>query len=464
MAVDYDLVILGGTPEGVVAAATAARYGGRVALVLQGLDGRRSPLQMQGLLRQTPSALPTDSKTLRPQWQWQRAQQQAELIAACLTEADQSQLALQGVDIVDDSGEIVRDRPLTVATSARQLTTRAILIATGNRASLPALNGLTTLPYETPQSLLQRDELPTSVAIVGSSPAGLALAQGLRRWQIPVTLITPQSSLLVDEDPDLADWLLAVLRAQGADIQLDSRVTAVNSAETGIILHVADKRLTASTLVIAAPPVPNTEHLGLTVCMPAERGIPVNAYLQTKHPQIYACGSVIGGYELPAIARQEANWAVQNALFWKRQRVDYTCLPYDLPTHPPMARVGLSEPQALRRYQPDQLLISRQPLHHNSQAQWQACITGFCKLIAHQDGRILGAHGAGPAANEWVQTVALLMANKIPWWQLAHFSTLPDSLTDILRQTAQTWERDRWQVGRWRRDWAENWCNWRRSR
>ncbi|MEM9505042.1 MAG: hypothetical protein AAGA01_13920, partial [Cyanobacteria bacterium P01_E01_bin.43] len=91
MAVDYDLVILGGTPEGLDAAAQAARLGARVALIRQGLDGRRSPLQMQGLLQTNPNdhlSPPADSP-LSP-WQW--AVQRATLIAETLTQDDWQQL------------------------------------------------------------------------------------------------------------------------------------------------------------------------------------------------------------------------------------------------------------------------------------------------------------------------------------------------------------------------------------
>ncbi|MEM7650334.1 MAG: hypothetical protein AAF283_14225 [Cyanobacteria bacterium P01_A01_bin.70] len=173
---------------------------------------------------------------------------------------------------------------------------------------------------------------------------------------------------------------------------------------------------------------------------------------------------MLGGDDLPAIARQEAHCAVHNALFWNRQRIDYSTIPYALPTQPTMAQVGLTEPQARQRYSDSQLLVAQQPLYQNPKAQWRNATRGFCKLLAHRDGHLIGAHGVGPEATEWMQTVALLMAQRTPWWQLTNFPALPDSFTEILRQTTQQWERDRWQPGGWRYDWAENWHNWRRSR
>lgn len=469
MAVDYDLVILGGTPEGYEAATQAMRYGARVALILQDLEGARSPLYERGLLQLTPDhplAKPSSSSTVTA-WQW--AKQQAALIADTLTGNALQELMVQGVDVIAERGKIIRDRPVTVTTVTRKLTTRTVLIATGNQCRAPSLTGLDDIAYDTPTTFWRREHLPTSTVILGGQPEGLALAQWLASWQVTVTVVTAQTELLHQEDPEISDWLAAQLRAAGIDLRLGAQVVEVGQpttdmAESAIALKLTDDIITASTLVVAARPLPNTDGLGLEHCLARPSKLTVNPFLQTAHSRIYACGAAIGGYELPAIARQEAQLAVHNALFWQRRRVDYSTLPYDLPTQPPMARVGLTEPQAIKRFGADQVLVAKQSLYDNPAAQWRDSTVGFCQLIAHRDGRLLGGHGVGPEAQEWVQTVALLITNKVPWWRMANFPALPYSLTELLRQTAQQWEGDRWQPGQWRRDWAENWCNWRRSR
>lgn len=469
MAVEYDLVILGGTPEGYSAAAEAMRYGARVALILQDLEGARSSLIHRGLLQLTehPTVGRPPDESVISAWQW--AKQRAMLIADTLTQDTAQQLMVQGVDVIAERGQIVRDRPLTLATVTRQLTTRAVIVATGSRCSIPSLPGLDPVPYDTPTTFWQREHLPPSVAIIGSSPQGLVLAQWLAHQQVKVVLVTLSKHLLSQEDPDVSAWLMAQLRADGVDLRLGTRAVEVSqhlpeSPEPAIAIKLTDDVITTAALVVASRPVPHIAGLGLEKCWASDRPMTANAFLQTAHPQIYLCGAAIGGYELPAIAQQEAHWAVQNALFWPRCRADYRAMPYDLPTQPPLARVGFTEPQAQQRFGSDDILVIRQSLYHNPPAQWRESTVGFCKLIAHRDGRLLGCHGVGPEAPEWVQTVAALIAQKTPWWQLANLPTLPYSLTDLLRQAAQQWDSDRWQPGQWRRDWAENWCNWRRSR
>lgn len=457
MTVDYDVVILGGTPEGYEAAQYAAHLGARVAWVLQGPGCQASLSAILGAMG-TAQSMPT------LQWQWRV--QRVQLMLDVLTSDSLSALMIQGVDVISETGHVASDRPLTVKTPSRHLTSRAILLATGQNPRPPAIPGLEGVPYMTPDAFLWRKTLPQSVAILGSTPTALVLCQLLCRWRVAVTLITPVKQLLMREDPDISQWITAQLQADGATLCLATTVTQVMSGAASLTLQLANEtEVEVETLVVATFQPDLTDLCLEPLIQQLDTALPlaVNAHLQTAHPRIYACGSVLGGDNMAAIARQEARLAIENAVFWNRRRIDYCTVPYDILTQPAMARVGLTEFQANRRYPAENLHIYRQDLYDNPKAQWRNATIGFCKVIAHRNGQILGAHGVGPEANEWVQTLALLMAQKVPWWKIAQFPTLPHSLTEILSQATQRWERDRWQPGKWRRDWAENWFNWRRS-
>ena len=464
MAVEYDLVVWGGTPEGCYAARHAVQLGARVALVLQGLDGRRLPLQTLGALWTTRPPVLGDLPPEDAQATWRWAIQRAALIANTLTSDGLQQLRLQGVDVIAEYGHLMGGRSLQVVTAHRQLTTRAVLLATGSVPQVPAIPGLAWIPYETPETLLQQETLPASVAVLGSAPLALALCQTLCRWGVAVTLMTPATDLLHREDPAISRWITAQLQAEGVQLRLGSTIEAIATQATRYSLRLPSETVTVGTVVVGASYRPHLVGMNLEKFLNDEHSLTVNAYLQTQHPRIYACGSILGGYGMAAIAHQEALIAVENALFWNRRRIDYGTVSYDLPTQPPMARVGLTETQARQRYGETDLLIHRQPLYENPKAHWLESTTGFCKLIAHRKGQILGIHGVGPEANEWVQMVGWLMAHNVPWQAVASHPLLPYGLGDIVRQATEQWARDRWQPGQWRRDWAENWFNWRRSR
>lgn len=459
MAIEYDLVILGATPEGVYAAERATQFGARVALILQGLDGRRSSITLHSLFASMQA-----SHHVSAVRSWEALLQKAARVAETLTAEDFQRLMVQGCDVIAETGHLLSDRPLIVETPSRQLTTRAVLLAIDSRPLKPQIQGLGSIPYETIETFLGRERLSDSAIILGGYPNGIALAQLLRRWGVAVTLITSKPQLLGAEDLDVSDWITAQLRAEGIRLYLNTQVEEVMAEDTTILLKLPHKTVSAKELIVAAKPVPHLAQTSLETWFSNDRPVSVNAFLQTYRPRIYACGGILGGYDLSAIARQEAHLAVENALFWNRRRINYHVLPYALPTYPEMARVGLTETQAHQRYGQKEVLIARQFLYDNPKAQWRGETIGFCKIIAHQNGHLLGGHGVGPEASEWIQTLSWLMAQNTPWWQIARIPNLPYSFATLLQQATQQWECDRWQQGQWRRNWAENWCNWRRSR
>jgi pyruvate/2-oxoglutarate dehydrogenase complex dihydrolipoamide dehydrogenase (E3) component len=464
MAVEYDWVILGGTAEGQAAAQRAATYGARVAWVLQELPGLRSHLESQ-VAWQALSPYTMGNHTAEQLAAWQHAQQQIRLTARILTQTDAADLLRQGVDVIAEKGKLVGDRPLQIMTPTRSLSTRGLLLATGSQPSQATIPGISSVPSATPEEFLQQTSLPESVVIIGAAPSGLTLAQLLTRWGVAVTVVTMQSSLLPWEDPAITQWLQAQLQTEGVKLHLGVEVMGIAATPTGQVrVNCHDRLVIAEALVVAGKSVTNLAGIGLESWLGHDRPLLTNQFLQTHHPRIYACGSVMGGAEAPAIARHEAHLATDNGLFWNRQRINYHALPYSLPTQPEMARVGYTEPQARKRYGNAAILVTQIPWYATPKAHWYDSTVGFCKLIAHRHGPILGAHGVGPEASEWIQAIALTMQHRIPWFAIAQTATLPDSLTDILQQTAYRWECDRWQPGQWRRDWAENWFNWRRSR
>jgi pyruvate/2-oxoglutarate dehydrogenase complex dihydrolipoamide dehydrogenase (E3) component len=226
------------------------------------------------------------------------------------------------------------------------------------------------------------------------------------------------------------------------------------------------RRWIADRLLIGTSPRPaladlNLPAVGLRL---KNQAILVNRYLQTRHPYIYACGAVLGGDCLPVVARHEAAVAVDNALFWNRRTTRYDQLPYTLLTQPEFCRVGMTIAQAQQRYGPKAVNSYDAVLDGNRKAQALGNTTGFCRLVTHRRGHLLGAHLVGLQASEWGQVLAIARQHRFTLQDLAQLPTLPQTLTDLVRQAAAPWERDRWQPGQWRRDWAENWFNWRRSR
>ncbi|HEY9878449.1 MAG TPA: NAD(P)/FAD-dependent oxidoreductase [Leptolyngbyaceae cyanobacterium] len=474
MAVDYDLVIVGETLEAREAAAIASRQGARVALVLS-VDRLQTSLQVdllgQVLTHWGNSSAATQegspsSPTLEADRGWPMLRQAVEM-AGQLAHPHLSleSLAMQGIDVVTDAGYFSPKPRLVFTTEQRTLTARAYLIACGSHSVIPAIPGLAESAYITLETLLSLETQPQSLAILGRSSAAIALAQTFSNLGIQVTLITRGERLLPKEDPDVSQFIETLLIAAGVDVRLESRVERVQSKENSVVIQLTGSApILVERLLLATGPRPAVQGLNLerVGVQQDSFGLQVNSRLQTTHPRIYAAGSVLGDSRQGSFARHEIQIALHNALYFPTRSLNRHILPYTLGITPELGRVGLTEMQAHQAYGADtQVCLST--ASESVKAHLQEDTIGFCKLVAHRNGKILGASLIGPQAGDLVQSLAMLMAEKGKMSRLATFPAVPHTLTELLTHTAQQWQQTRWQPGRWRRDWSENWFNWRRS-
>jgi pyruvate/2-oxoglutarate dehydrogenase complex dihydrolipoamide dehydrogenase (E3) component len=480
MAVEYDVIILGGTPAGAIAADRAVRWGARVAWVWQGNDLGRCHRQQRGVVWGSRwrhqadwvahlglTAPPTPEPTA-----WSTVQRWAAVIADLPCQPLTEQLTVAGVDILPGVGQVVGDRPLQVAVGDRVLSSRSLLLALAGDSPthLPRPLGEPPLamadgPYLTVETLVQQPHPPRSLVVLGQDPGALALAPALAVWGTTVTVVTAAPRLLPGEDGDVAQWLTAQLQGRGIEIVTGVQPQRLVPTATGVELTWGDRVLGAAALLLALPRQPDWTALGplAAILQPSAAGVTVNRYLQTRHPRIFACGGTLGGYDLPAIQGYEATVAIANALFWPRRPVDYAQQPYSLDTTPTFARVGLTEAQARRRYG-TAVRVYRAPWHDQGSAHWGGITTGFCKLVTNPKGQLLGAHLVGPEAPTLVQGLAWAKAAGQSLGDLARGGGDPDGPVAMVQAAIAQYQGDRWQPGIWRRDWAENWCHWRRSR
>lgn len=467
--VDYDLVILGGAPEGRIAALTATAMGARVALVeppgrwqqqrqtdylLQGLRqvGQQRQSAAAAFWSQSGGGSLDWSRLLR--WSAIAAESEASIVSAAV-------LGARGVDLIlAPPVQLASSPSVRVATQQRRLLGRGLLIATGTVPDYPNPNRQAALSGA-PDCLYQHSALPQRIAIFGGSLTALAWAQALRAAGAEVSLIAPR--LLPGEDSDIRRLLLGQLTAEGIGVTPSS---SAEKAERQLSLHI-QKPPPDCCLVLSPQQVAWSQQLA-AAGIPLQTGrLCVNRYLQTAQSRVFACGSVLGGLDHSALAALEAETAVHNALFWPRRTIQYQTFPYSSQTQPPVGRVGLTEVQARQRYGGEVQVLTASAANAAS-LNAEIPHPSFCKLICLENGRLLGAHLLGVGAGEVAYGLALWLksgtsVDRLPsrW---AHFEALSPTLTSLLQRAVSQRRQARWQIGSWRRDSAENWFNWRRSR
>jgi len=341
-----------------------------------------------------------------------------------------------GVEVIYGEGQF-RDRQ-TFEVNGRQLKARTYLIATGGRPGLPPITGLKEAGYLTNLTVFDIDQRPHSLAVIGAGPIGCELGQAFARLGSQVTIIASHDRILSKEDPEAARVVQAQMEAEGIQILTETRAQAV-VVEGGQKVVITDQgdRLAIDEILVATGRVPNVETLNLQAAgvEVGKAGVMVNAKLQTTNPKIYAAGDVIGGYLFTHVAGYEGAVAMQNALVLPTKKADYRVIPWATFTQPELARVGLTEEQARKRYG-DDLMILRHDFDHVDRALAEGAGIGFAKFVTRKNGEILGAHIVGPAAGELIHEVVLAMSYKLKVGALKSIIHVYPTLAEINSKTA----------------------------
>jgi len=497
MAVDYDIVIIGGSPAGRYAATAAARLGAIVALVepslREGVTTAIAPhaltqlgqiVQQLSLLKEVAGA--TSGKPLSHASQfgihssptgapensgesvrWAEAMQWALGVVSNLEEQHSpSVLASLGVEVIVGNGQFQSLPHSAFAVNGRSLRARAYLLATGYRPTIPNIEGLQTTGYLTAADIWQRlnsQKPPKKWAIIGGDPVGIQMAQTMSRLGFNVTLVVRRPHILPQEDLEAAQLVQATLEAEGVRLLTETPVTQVLQIQDKKWIQAGDEAIEIDEILLAAGQVSNVESLNLEAVGVKlhRRGVQLNEKLQTTNPHIYACGSASGGYHAN-IANYEARIALRNALFFPLFKVDYRSIPWAIFSDPVLARVGLTEAQARRRYTTNKVLVLRQYFKTLAAAQLRVEMTGICKLIVLRNGEILGATLVGPQAGELIQVIALAMRQGLKMGAIAKLAPVYPTMSEIFEQTSAAWNQQRLTNNTRLQDFLESFFNLRR--
>ncbi len=349
--------------------------------------------------------------------------------------------SLEGLEIIKAHGRLAgRDgAAFVVQAGERSLRASRVVLNTGTRPFTPPIPGLSDVPYLDNESLLELDELPRKLLIIGGSYIGLEMGQIFRRLGSKVAVVETGPRLTSREDADISAAIAGMLREEGIDIHAGEAIERVAPGDTaqGVCIQLTGGTVIGgSHLLVATGRVPNTDDLGLeTIGLPTNaRGyIQTNLRLETAVAGVWALGDINQRGAFTHTSYHDHEILAENLAGGRRSADDRTGI-YAMFTDPPLGHVGMYEAEARSLVaQGRRISQAVHAMKDVSRAKEESETTGLVKLLIDEDsGHFLGATILGIQADEIIQAIGLVMASGGTWRAVRDALPVHPTVTEFL--------------------------------
>jgi NAD(P) transhydrogenase len=283
------------------------------------------------------------------------------------------------------------------------LRAEAVLIATGSRPYRPPEVDFSHARVFDSDTILKLDRDPKSITIYGAGVIGCEYASIFRNFGIKVNLVNQRGKLLSFLDDEIIDALAYFLRDQGIVIRHNEEYERIETAEDGVVLHLASgKKLKTDILLWANGRTGNSQDMGLdSLGIEADhRGyLLVNDSYQTAVPHIYAAGDLIGPPALASASYDQGRAAAMHAVTGSCPSRSAQSVPAGIYTSPEISCIGRTEAELTLAKVPYE--VGHAQFRSLARAQITGQTVGMLKLLFHRDSlELLGIHCFGDQASE----------------------------------------------------------------
>jgi pyruvate/2-oxoglutarate dehydrogenase complex dihydrolipoamide dehydrogenase (E3) component len=352
--------------------------------------------------------------------------------------------ATKGLDLLMGEASFTGPHSIEVRMNdagSQSLIADKIFINAGARPSKPEVEGMDEVAYLDSTSIMELDQLPGHLLVMGGGYIGCEFGQMFRRFGSEVTIVHRSARPLSNEDPDVADEVASLFREDGMTLLLNSEVLRADRNESDIRLTVrtpeGEQTLTGSHLLVGVGRTPNTERLNLPAAgvETDKRGfITVNERLETNVPGVYAIGDVNGGPQFTHISYDDFRIIRANLIEGGDATTRNRLVPYTVFIDPQLGRVGLTETEARKRGL--NIRVAKLPMAHVARAIEMSETRGFIKAVVEDDtNQILGCAVLGVEGGELMAMFEIALMGRLPYTVLkegifAH-PTMAESLNSL---------------------------------
>lgn len=274
-----------------------------------------------------------------------------------LREKNYAKVTGAGAVVIDGEASFVDAHTVRIAGADgdQTVTAERIFINTGALPFVPPIKGAAESTHVyTSETMMDLDELPEKLVIIGGGYIGLEFASYYANFGSAVTVIQDGTAFIPREDAEIAARVLQHTKDRGIHILMGAKVQRIeDSAEAAnVVVQTADgeKTLAANAILIATGRRPNIEGLNLAaagVAVTEHGAVAVDEHLRTNVPHIWAMGDVAGGLQFTYISLDDFR-IVKDQLVGSSTRTTANrgAVPYSVFLDPPLSRVGMTEAQA----------------------------------------------------------------------------------------------------------------------
>lgn len=418
----FDVAVIGAGPGGYNAAALAANNGLKTVLFeeknLGGVCLNEGCIPTKALLysanmldsmRETKKYGITIEGEVVPDYKRIVARKQK--IVRKLVAGVKQKMSAAGVEVVEARAVLAGESEglVKILANETEYFAKHVILATGSETFIPPIQGLDQVNYWTSREALDAKELPARILIVGGGVIGMEFVSVFNSMGCEVSVVEMMPKILGPMDSEISSLLQAEYEKRGVKFYLNTKVVAASNEGLTIELPDGTKQLLeGDQIMVSAGRRSEVNGLGLeTLGIVPNRGIPVNEYLLTSHPQVYAIGDVNGTSLLAHTAIREGEVAVKHILKGEGDPMSYAAIPGVVYTHPEIAGVGKTEDE-LKKDGVDYQVVNLPASYAGRFVVENEAGNGLFKMLVDaKSGKILGGHMIGNPASELIIIIGM---------------------------------------------------------
>jgi pyruvate/2-oxoglutarate dehydrogenase complex dihydrolipoamide dehydrogenase (E3) component len=333
------------------------------------------------------------------------------------------------------------ESPRTLRVGDAMLQAPEIFLNVGARPVIPQLRGVDSIPYLTSTSILELEETPAHLVVIGGGYVGLEFAQMFRRFGSGVTIVDRNPRLAPHEDEDASQVIHEVFKAEDIEIRTGANCIHVEKQGSEVLAGVecneGAPHVTGSHVLLAVGRTPNTNDLNLQAAGIAadEHGfIVVDDQLRTTAEGVYALGDCNGHGAFTHTSYNDYEIVADNLLAGATRRLSDRIPVHALFIDPPLAHVGLTEGEVRKSVRA--ALIATRPMTRVSRAIEKGETFGFIKILVDAESQhILGATIFGTGADEAIHCIVTAMYAKQPVSLITHSMHIHPTVAELIPTT-----------------------------